>query len=244
MTHIRVRKLIEKRTNYANREWWYEFEQLAQALSRRNATKRSQKLLQQFASLTKNWNSDLTRNGRYAYNFWCENGVGRVSNGAELRLRPPRTSVRCRPISNTTRSCIRFARYLFTNPNVVWNDGEILQATHSKTINVACSETAHFDRNLSEHVRKLFSSQSVPRVDFVSRPVEWRQVPQTRFDIYDYSRCFLEIAQFQSDCLRHRLRKNVTESFELDQEFTQHVIDVEIEGSTFTITKTGTGLDT
>lgn len=59
MTHIQVCKMIEDRSNYANRQWWYGFQQLPKLCPEENAEKRSQKLLQQFALKTKNWNSDL-----------------------------------------------------------------------------------------------------------------------------------------------------------------------------------------
>jgi len=43
---------------------------------------------------------------------------------------------------------------MFTDPQVGWNDGEILQATHTKTLNVACSAIANLDRDFSEYVKK------------------------------------------------------------------------------------------
>ena len=234
MTHIRVRKLIEKSTNYANREWWYEFEQLPKLCTEVNAAKRSQKLLQQFALLTKNWNSDLNSEWTVRVYFGAKMVLAASVMAQSLRFA---TTKNLRSVSSyleyyTVMHSLR--AILFTNPNVGWNDGEILQATHSKTINVACSEIAHFDRNLSEHVKKaVLHLKAFRELISYRAPSSGDKFPKPDFDIYDYSRCFLEIAQFQSELLEASIEKNVTESFELDQEFTQHVTDVEIEGIHF-----------
>ena len=123
---------------------------------------------------------------------------------------------------------------MFTSPNVEWNDGAILQATHSKTINVACDEITHFDRKLAEHVKKaVLHLKAFRELISYRAPSSGDKFPKPDFDVYDYCRCFLEIAQFQSELLEVSIENNVVGSFELDQNFTQYVTDVEIDGIHF-----------
>lgn len=234
MTHIQVRQLIENRTKYANRDWWYDFAQLPKLCSEENVAKRSQKLMQQFASLTKNWTSDLNSE-------WTV----RVFYAAKMVLA---ASVMAQSLEYATtknlRSVSSYLQYytvmhslraiMFTSPNVAWNDGEILQATHTKTINIACSEIAHFDRDLSEYVKNsVLHLKAFRELISYRAPSSGDNFPKPEFDVYDYSRCFLEIAQLQSELLEVSIKKNVTEPFELDQEYTQYVTDVEIGGIHF-----------
>lgn len=234
MTHIQVRKLIENRSNYANRQWWYEFQQLPKLCPEENAAKRSRKLLQQFALLTKNWNSDLNSEWTvrvfYAAKMVLAASVMAQSLkfAANKNLRSVSSYLEYYTVMHSLRAI------MFTNPNIAWNDGEILQTTHSKTINVACSEIAHFDRDLSEHVKKsVLHLKAFRELISYRAPSSGDKFPKPEFDVYDYSRCFLEIAQFQSELLEASIEKNVTDSFELDQEFTHHVTDVEIDGIHF-----------
>lgn len=234
MTHIQVRKLIGDRSNYANRQWWYEFQQLPKLCPEENAAKRSQNLLRQFALKTKNWDSDLNSEWTVRVFFAAKMVLAASVMAQSLRF----------ATSKNLRSVISYLEYytvmhslraiMFTSPNAEWNDGEILQATHSKTINVACTEIAHFDRELADHVKKSVLHLKAFRELIAYRaPSSGDKFPKPEFDVYDYSRCFLEIAQFQSELLEASIEKHVTDSFELDQDFFRHVIDVEIDGIYF-----------
>jgi hypothetical protein len=226
--------MIANRTQFANREWWYEFEQLPKLCPEENAARRSENLLHQFALLTKNWNADVNSE-------WTV----RVFYAAKMVLA---ASVMAQSLKYATtknlRSVCSYLQYytvmhslraiMFTSPNVAWNDGEILHATHSKTINIACSEIAHFDKQLSEHVKKsVLHLKAFRELISYRAPSSGDKFPTPEFDVYDYSRFFLEIAQFQSELLEASIEKNVTDSFELDEKFTHHVTDVEIDGIQF-----------
>lgn len=234
MTHIQVRKWIEERNNYANRQWWYTYKHLPNLCPEENVAKRSQKLLQQFASRTNIWDSNLNSE-------WTV----RVFYAAKMVLA---ASVMAQSlefaIKRNLRAVISYLEYytvvhslraiLFTTPNAEWNDGEILQTTHSKTINVVCSEIAHFDHELADHVKKsVLHLKAFRELISYRAPSSGDKFAKPDFDILDYSRCFLEIAQFQSELLEVSIENNVAGSFELEQDFTRHISDVEIEGIHF-----------
>ena len=122
----------------------------------------------------------------------------------------------------------------FTSPNAAWNNGELLLMTHSKTINVACDEITHFNRELAGRVKEaVLHLKAFRELISYKAPSSGDRFPKPEFDIYDYSRCFLEIAQLQSELLEASIEKNVTGSFELHDEVISRVTDVEIEGVHF-----------
>jgi hypothetical protein len=59
MTHIAARKMICSQNRYANRNLWYEFQEIPNFAEESDVQVRSSELLQQFASITKKWNSEL-----------------------------------------------------------------------------------------------------------------------------------------------------------------------------------------
>lgn len=121
-----------------------------------------------------------------------------------------------------------------TSPNAGWNNGELLLMTHSKTINVACDEIAHFNRELAGRVKKAVLHLKAFRELILYRaPSSGDRFPKPDFDIYEYSRYFLEIAQMQSELLEASIEKNVAESFELQGEVISYVTDVEIDDVLF-----------
>lgn len=234
MTHIQVRKLLGSRTQYAERDWWYEFRQLPALCEEQLVSRRAQKLMQQFALLTKNWNADLNSEWTVRIFYSAKMVLGASIMAQSLRF----------AVDKNLRSVTSYLSYYtvmhslraiaFTSPNVAWNNGEILQMTHSKTINVACDEIAHFNRELSERVKNaVLHLKAFRELISYRAPSSGDRFPKPEFDIFDYSRCFLEIAQLQSELLEASIEKNVTDSFPLRDEFTSHVTDVDIEGIHF-----------
>jgi cellobiose-specific phosphotransferase system component IIB len=69
---------------------------------------------------------------------------------------------------------------LLTSPQVKWNNGEILQTTHTKTINIACDALAHFNKELASQVKSSTIHLKAFRAYFLPRTIEWRQLRETR----------------------------------------------------------------
>lgn len=234
MTHIQARKIIGSRKRYANRDWWYKFQELPAFAKESDVQVRSNELLRQFSTITKSWSSELNSEWVvrifYAAKMVLASSVMAQSlkYAEENNLRPVVSYLSYYTVMHSLRAI------LFTSPQVKWNKGEILQTTHTKTINVACDALAHFNKELSGKVksstihlkafRELISYRAPSSGDNFEKP---------DFDVYRYCRLFLEVAQFQSELLEASIAKHVSASFELDQDFTQHVYDVEIDGIHF-----------
>ena len=234
MTHIQVRKLLGARTRYADRDWWYPFQKLPILCEEKNVSSRAQKLMQQFALLTKNWNADLNSEWTVRIYYSAKMVLAASVMAQSLRyaeeknLRAVTSYLSYYTVMHSLRAIA------FSSPNAVWNDGEILFMTHSKTINVACDEIANFNRELSVRVKKaVFHLKAFRELISYRAPSSGDRFPKPDFDIYEYSRFFLEIAQLQSELLEASIEKNVTESFALQDKIVSQVTDIEMEGIHF-----------
>lgn len=219
---------------YADREWWYEFQQLPALCSEETVSRRAQKLLQQFALLTKNWNTDLNSEWTVRIFYSAKMVLAASIMAQSLRFAE----------DNNLRSVTSYLSYYtimhslraiaFTSPYVAWNNGEILQMTHSKTINVACNEIAHFNLELSDRIKRaILHLKAFRELISYRAPSSGDRFPKPDFNIYDNARFFLEIAQLYSELLEVSIEKNVKEPFSLKEEFTSYVTDVDIEGIHF-----------
>ena len=234
MTHIAVRKMIGSQNRYANRNWWYEFQEIPGFAEESDVQVRSSELLQQFSTITKKWSSELNSEWTVRIFFAAKMVLASsvmaqtLKYAEENNLRPVVSYLSYYTVMHALRAI------LLTSPQVKWNNGEILQTTHTKTINIACDALAHFNKELASQVksstihlkafRELISYRAPSSGDNFEKP---------DFDVYRFCRLFLEVAQLQSELLEASIGKHVTNSFELEQDFTQHVYDIEIDGIHF-----------
>lgn len=234
MTHIQVRKLLGARTQYADRDWWYGFQKIPQLCEEKNVSKRAQKLMQQFALLTKNWNADI--NSEWTVRIYYSAKMVLAASvmaqslkyAEEKNLRVVTSYLSYYTVMHSLRAIV------FSSPNAAWNDGEILLMTHSKTIKAACREIANFNPELSVGVKKaVLHLKAFRELISYRAPSSGDRFPKPDFDIYEYSRFFLEVAQFQSELLEASIEKNITESFPLQGEVISQVTDIKMEGMHF-----------
>ena len=219
---------------YAGREWWYQFQQVPVLVDEQNVAKRAQNLLQQYSKLTKSWNSDLNSEWTVRVYFSAKMVLAASVMAQSLKY-AEETNLRAVTSYLSYYTVMHALRAIaITSPNVAWNSSELLQMTHSKTINVACAEIAHFNQELAGHVKAaVLHLKAFRELISYRAPSSGDKFPKPDFDIYEYSRFFLEIAQLQSELLEASIERNVKESFELKSDMMSHVTDVEIEGINF-----------
>ncbi|WNL37682.1 hypothetical protein RN346_10195 [Halomonas sp. PAMB 3232] len=234
MSHIQVRKTLGGKMQYAGREWWYDFHQIPGLFEEKIVFRRAQKLMQQFAPITKSWNADLNSEWTVRAYFSAKMVLAASVMAQSLRyaeehnLRAVTSYLSYYTVMHSLRAIA------FTSPNAAWNDGELLMMTHSKTINVACDEISQFNRDLSGRVKQaVLHLKAFRELISYRAPSSGDRFPRPNFDIYEYSRCFLEVAQLQSELLEASIEKNVTESFELQEKVLSQVTDIEMEGVHF-----------
>jgi len=219
---------------YANRDWWYEFHALPAFAKESDVQVRSSDLLRQFSTITKSWGSELNSEWVvrifYAAKMVLASSVMAQSlrYAEENNLRPVVSYLSYYTVMHSLRAI------LFTSPQAKWNNGEILQTSHTKTINIACDALAHFDKDLSNNVkRSTIHLKAFRELISYRAPSSGDNFEKPNFDVYRHCRLFLEVAQLQSELLEESIAKHVTESFDLDQDFMQHAYSVEIDGTHF-----------
>ncbi|MQA18044.1 hypothetical protein [Rugamonas rivuli] len=234
MTHIQVKKLLGGRAQYAGREWWYDFQQIPLLCEEKSVSRRSQDLMQQFALLTKKWSEDLNSEWTVRVYFSAKMVLAASVMAQSLKYAEER-NLRAVTSYLSYYTVLHSLRAIaLTSPNVAWNGGDILLMSHSKTINVACDEIANLNRELSGRLKKsVLHLKAFRELISYRAPSSGDRFPKPDFDIFEYSRFFLEVAQLQSELLEASIGKNVTESFELQNDLISQVTDMEIEGFNF-----------
>lgn len=219
---------------YAGREWWYDFKKVPELFEEKLVSRRAQKLMQQFSLLTKSWNADLNSEWTVRAYFSAKMVLAASVMAQSLRyaedhnLRAVTSYLSYYTVMHSLRAIA------FTSPNVAWNDGELLMMTHSKTINVSCDEISQFNRELSGRVKQaVLHLKAFRELISYRAPSSGDRFPKPDFDIFEYSRCFLEVAQLQSELLEASIEKNVTESYDLQDEVLSHVTDIDMDGIHF-----------
>jgi hypothetical protein len=234
MTHIQIKKLLGSRMQYAGREWWYEFRQIPVLFEEKLVSRRVQNLMQQLATMTQDWNADLNSEWTVRVFFSAKMVLAASVMAQSLRyaeeknLRAVTSYLSYYTVMHSLRAIV------FTSPNVGWNNGDLLMMTHSKTINVACNEITQFNRELAENVKQsIIYLKAFRELISYRAPSSGDRFPKPDFDIYEYSRCFLEVAQLQSELLEASIEKNVAESFQLQEIVISHITDIDIKGIHF-----------
>lgn len=234
MSHIHTRKLIESRVEYAGRSWSYDFRSIPKRCHEKNVNQTCQRLLQGFAPITKDWND--AKNSEW---------ISRIYFAAKMILS---SSVMAQSLEFATatnlRSVTSYLDYytvlntlramLLTNPHVSWNDGALLETTHSKTINVAVGIVSQFDKALAEEANKHITHLKAFRELISYRaPSSGDAFPKPRIDVIDFCRLCAEIAQMQSELLEASVLKNAQGIFSLSNESIERICNIEIEGVRF-----------
>lgn len=234
MSHMRIRKLIDNRIEYAGRSWYYHFDALPSNFSEDRVVSFSQSLLQQFAPTAKQWDNDLNSEWIVRPFFAAKMILGASVMAQSLEFAE----------STNLRSVVSYLQYytvlhslraiLFTNPNVAWDGGKLLQTTHSKSINVATNVIASFDSDTAQRVKNGVTHLKAFRELISYRaPSSGDCFPKPDFDVISYCQLFLEVAQLQSELIEASVEKHVCGTFTLSPEFTECISNVEIDGRQF-----------
>lgn len=112
---------------------------------------------------------------------------------------------------------------LFTNPTVDWNNGGIIDSTHSKIINTTCDAIGQFNKKVGETVK-----------DIILRAKDYRELFSYKFPangIYHFTVSFdeavdictflVELAQFQSEILEQQNFKRSNVETAIDKSIIQ-----------------------
>ena len=234
MSHIHTRKLLESRTDYAGRSWSYDFRSIPEKCQEVVVTQTCQRLLQGIAPITKDWddakNSEWISRIYFAAKMILSSSV--MAQSLEFATAKNLRSVTSYLDYYTVLSTLR--AILLTNPHVAWDDGSLLETTHTKTINVALGIVSQFDKAVAEEASKHITHLKAFRELISYRaPSSGDAFPKPKIDVIGFCRLCAEIAQMQSELLEASVLKNAKGTFALSTEAIQRICNVEIEGVHF-----------
>lgn len=234
MSHIHIRKLISDRTDYAGRSWFYNFRSIPEHCQEDAVTQTCQRLLQGIAPIAKDWNDAKNSEWISRIYFAAKMILGSSVMAQSLEFA---TAKNLRAVTSyldyyTVLNSLR--AILLTNPQVAWDDGALLETTHTKTINVAVGILSQFDKAIAEQANRHITHLKAFRELISYRaPSSGDSFPKADVDVVCFCRLFAEIAQLQSELLEVSVLKNAKGNFTLSTEAIDRICNVRIDGFHF-----------
>lgn len=235
LNSILTAKLLNSPSKYAGQKFEYDFRLLPRLFDERVVQKQCGKLNSRFSSLTKSWS--VEKNSEWMCRHYL---ASKMILGATLQLNTLRYG-----IANNVRLTTSYLAYysllslmrsvLLTSPEVDWNDGEIITATHSKIRNATCSRIRNFDKEaaarLENYSRRLKAWREL--ISYRS-PTQGNPFELSLVELLDSCSILAECAQLQSELLERSVLKNSTaETHCMLDDYFDKIISVEIDGECF-----------
>lgn len=214
MNSIVTMKYLSSKNHFANREWYYNWRTINNILDEDICSKVWNSQLQQYSLITKTWSSDL--NSEWICRIYLAAKMI-MSSTLQINSLEYTESKNVRIVSSYLKyysvlSCLR--AIVYTLPTVPWNDGQIIEISHNRAINIAFDYISKFNKELAaslkNHVLKLKACRELISYRAPTSGDDSFDSDQD-FDITDICTLFAEIAQFNSELLESSIIKNANE---------------------------------
>ncbi|MCD9518572.1 hypothetical protein [Photobacterium phosphoreum] len=147
--------------SFSSREWFYAFRELEEICNDKKCAKVTGDILQKYAKLTKSWNSELNSEWTCRCYFATKmilNSTVLLINAEyaeEKNLRIVKPYLHYYAVLSLLR-CI-----VYTLPELSWDDGKLIQISHTKAINLAINLAmdwlAKFNQEKAQEVKQACS---------------------------------------------------------------------------------------
>lgn len=221
--------------SFSNREWFYSFRELDEICSDKKSAKVEGDVLQKYAKLTKNWTAEVNSEWACRTYFATKmilNATVLLMNAEyaeEKNLRIVKPYLHYYAVLSLLR-CI-----VYTLPEQVWDDGKLIQISHTKAINLAMDWLAKFNIDKAKEIKNACAQLKAQREILSYRaPASGDKNLEEDYDIVAICTLLAEVAQFNTVLLEASLDKNAQrETFEVYWEDMDKIISVEVEGFEF-----------
>lgn len=211
MSQFVVRKIIEGNFRYSI---------LNEYLTKSDLEKGKRKLTNNFKNQTENWN--VKKNSEWVLRHYLATKMIMSSTimltslefGKERNLRVTEPYLIYYSLLNVARSV------MFTNPMSNWKNGELINSTHSKTINIVGDAVSQFNKQKGIDIKELLERAKEYRELFSYR-FPANGITNFKIDLHDtIETCsFLaEFAQYQSEILENQNFSKETIEIKLDRD--------------------------
>lgn len=234
MSHILVRRIAASRYHNWGQDWWYKFTQIPIKCDEVSVTKYCQSLNNQYAKVTARWNEEL--NSEWISRIYFAVKMVLSSSVMALSLEHARKS-NLRIVESyleyyMSLNCLR--AIMLTLPSQKWADGELMESTHTKTINVAIDVISFMNKSVASELEAGIRHLKALR-EYISYrgPSSGGHHKSTAFDSIEWCRFLLEIAQMQSELLERSVIKKSVTGHSLKAEYIKRMCHCTIDGVSF-----------
>lgn len=235
MNSIITAKALASKKSFAGREWFYDFRVVTCQLEESEVKKVAQSLSVRYSSITKSW--DKEKNSEWLCRVYLSAKMVMTAtlqmnaldyaNDKNLRLVSPYL---------TYYSLLALLRAIvYTLPEVEWNDGGLVEISHSKAINLAIDHVAAFNKKLAEDLkREILEAKAYRELISYRSPTSGDAHIKKIFNLNNRATLLAEIAQFNSEILEASiLKKADSKAFEFLHKYVEDLSSVTIEGVNF-----------
>jgi len=216
MSHIHVRKSVEGHYPFAGKDWWYDYGPEIRALEEASVKKFVTKKWTTFSKLSKSWNDELNTEWVCRV-FWAAKMIMAASLMLEsleyARDKNLKVSV---PYLQYYSLLYSLKALVVVLPGQRWNNGSLIEQTHTKTINVACTEVAKLDKrwnnqnagsdSIKEQILKL---KAFRELISYRAPSSGGSFEKYDIDLLHLCKVPVELAQMVSEILEEAIHKNL-----------------------------------
>lgn len=221
--------------SFSSREWFYAFRELEEICNDKKCAKVTGDILQKYAKLTKSWNSELNSEWTCRCYFATKmilNSTVLLMNAEyaeEKNLRIVKPYLHYYAVLSLLR-CI-----VYTLPELSWDDGKLIQISHTKAINLAMDWLAKFNQEKAQEVKQACSLLKAQREIISYRaPASGDENLSNDYDIVAICTLLAEVAQFNSVLLESSVDKNAPhDAFVVNWGDMDKIICIEVEGFEF-----------
>lgn len=221
--------------SFSNREWFYTFRELEQLTSAENLDEISNRTTKKYADITKAWNKELNSEWTcrtYFATSMILNATVLLKNAnyaEEKNLRIVKPYIEYYAVLSLLR-CV-----VYTLPSQEWNEGKLIQISHTKAINLVCDWLAFFNKSKAQELKDLCKLLKAQRELISYRaPASGDANVSSSYDVVEVCTILAELAQFNSVLLEASVKKNAdSKDFVVKNDDIEKIVNVEIEGIIF-----------
>lgn len=221
--------------SFQNREWYYSFRELEEIADAKKLDKISNRILKQYADVTKRWDKDLnsewTCRTYFATNMILNATVllKNAEYAEEKNMRIVKPYIEYYAVLSLLR-CV-----VYTLPSQHWDEGKLIEISHTKAINLASDWLALFNKAEAQELKdlcKLFKAQR----ELISyrAPASGDANLENSYDVVKVCTILAELAHFNSVLLEASVKKNADpKDFVVHRADIDKIVHVNIEGIEF-----------
>jgi len=210
---------------YASRNWFYNYRELFELTEEKKLLSVCGDISKQYSNLTKDWSVEL--NSEWTCRIYLATKMilnatvilKQAEFAEEKNLRVTIPYLEYYAVLSLLRAVV------FTLPSQQWEEGRLIEISHSKSINLASDWIARFDRETAASVKQTCLLLKAQR-ELISykAPASGDRNLGGEYDIVYAATLLAEVAQFNSELLEASVKKNTSKDHHLVLSSDAHVV--------------------